>query len=259
MILKIMVLCLALANVVFFLWVHGVAQAPDPAGTAPVATLRLISEVPATARTAAGASSAAAGASIGAAGASIAATGVPNAATGAAAAAVGTSGEGGAAPAGSNRCTSVGPFRDVEEAARAAGTLRTGGYDPRQRVVEGEVWAGLWVYVAAPPNPSSTAQLLAKLKAAGIDEAMEMPGPGDRSVISLGLFSEPKAAQGRVAQARTQGLEPVLADRKRPANVYWIDVDLKPTDGPLNPANLPGEAGRISRLETKACPTAPPS
>jgi hypothetical protein len=152
----------------------------------------------------------------------------------------------------------VGPFRDVAEAARAAGALRADGYDPRQRVVDGEIWAGVWVYLALPANPASSAALQAKLKAAGIDDALEMPGPGDGSVISLGLFSESKRAQARVAQAHALGLEPAITDRKRTGNVYWIDIDLKPTDSPPNPANLKGEAGRISRLEAKACPTAPP-
>ena len=63
-----------------------------------------------------------------------------------------------------------------------------------------------------------------------------------------------------MAQAHGLGLDPGLADRKRTGNVYWIDVDLKPTDGMLNPQDLPqdlqGEAGHISRLEIKACPAA---
>ncbi len=40
--------------------------------------------------------------------------------------------------------------------------------------------------------------MLVKLKGAGIDEAMEMPGPTDGSVISLGLFSDQK--RGTVAE-----------------------------------------------------------
>ena len=39
-------------------------------------------------------------------------------------------------------CTSVGPFRELSQAAAAAGTLRGAGYDPQQRVVEGDVWIG---------------------------------------------------------------------------------------------------------------------
>jgi hypothetical protein len=75
-------------------------------------------------------------------------------------------------------------------------------------------------------------------------------------VISLGLYSEQKRAQARGAQAQALGLHPGLADRKRTGNVYWIDIDLKPTDGLLNPADLQGEAGRISRLEVNPCPAA---
>jgi hypothetical protein len=152
------------------------------------------------------------------------------------------------------RCISVGPFRDVSEAARAASTLRSGGYDPRQRVAEGEVWAGTWVYLPLPASKAAADQIFDKLKAGGIDDALEMPGPNDNSVISLGLFSEAKRAQARVAQAQALHINPAIADRKRSGNVYWIDIDLKPTDSLLNPADLQGESGRIVRLEVKGCP-----
>ncbi len=153
------------------------------------------------------------------------------------------------------RCISVGPFRDVSEAAHAATTLRAGHYDPRQRVAEGEVWAGVWVYLPLPGSRGAGDQILSKLKAGGIDDALEMPGPNDGSVISLGLFSESKRAQARVAQAQASGIQSGIADRKRTGNVYWLDIDLKPTDGLLNPADLQGEAGRIVRLEVKGCPS----
>ena len=97
-------------------------------------------------------------------------------------------------------------------------------------------------------------QLLTKLKKGGIEDALEMPGPNDASVVSLGLFSEPKRAQARVVQAQRLGLKPQVADRKRVGNVFWVDIDLKTTDGLLNPSDLQGEAGRITRLEVKACP-----
>jgi hypothetical protein len=96
--------------------------------------------------------------------------------------------------------------------------------------------------------------VLAKLKAGGIEDALEMPGPNDGSVISLGLFSEQKRAQARVAQAQSLGFNPGIADRKRTGNVYWVDIDLKPTDSVLKPSDLQGEAGRIVRLEVKGCP-----
>jgi hypothetical protein len=246
--LKSLVVCLVLANVGYFLWARGIATTGDaPAPAAPMPTLRLRSE-------SAGTECAAAGST---ATTSTAATaGGANAGTSDGASSPETGG--GAKPGlltNVKRCISVGPFRDVSEAAHAATTLRTAGYDPRQRVAEGDVWAGVWVYLPLPPARSNADQLLTKLKAGGIDDALEMPGPNEGSVISLGLYSEPKRAQARVAQAQALGFNPGIADRKRTGNVYWIDIDLKPTESLLNPADLQGESGHIVRLEVKGCPS----
>ena len=185
----------------------------------------------------------------------------PGVATPAAVAAPGVATPAAAAPApssvdaGGARCQSLGPFREVSEATRVASTLRSSGYDPRQRVADGEVWAGVWVYLPLPSAPATAAQILDKLKAGGIDDALEMPGPNDTSVISLGLFSEQKRAQARVAQAQALALNPAVADRKRNGNVYWIDIHLKPNDV-LNPADLQADSSHIMRLELKDCPAA---
>jgi hypothetical protein len=234
--------CLVLANVCYFLWEHGIAKTPETvvAPSTP-GTLKLASESPETARVDSGNNAAA----------------VPPAAGNGVAASDGAR-DGGNTGLLTNvkRCISVGPFRDVSEAAHAASTLRGGGYDPRQRVADGEVWAGVWVYLPLPATRAVAEGTLAKLKAGGIDDALEMPGPNEGSVISLGLYSEPKRAQARVAQAQALGFNPGIADRKRTGNVYWIDIDLKSTDSLLNPSDLQGESGRIVRLEVKGCPSA---
>jgi hypothetical protein len=248
--LKSIVVCLVLANVGYFLWTRGIATAPEaPAQAKPPATLKLASESPEVARSAAVDAIASDGAAtVGSIAAGSGGTEAPRADAGV--------GSGVGLLTNVKRCISVGPFRDVSEAARAATTLRGGGYDPRQRVADGDVWAGVWVYVQLPTSRASSEQILAKLKAGGIDDALEMPGPNEGSVISLGLYSEPKRAQARVAQVQALGFNPGLTDRKRIGNVYWIDIDLKPTDSLLNPADLQGETGRIVRLEVKGCPAA---
>jgi hypothetical protein len=263
---------LVLANVGYFLWAHGAGAPQTPVQATPTATLKLASE---SARgPTAGAGSAAVGnappGGAEAGSAPVGGAGLDGAAAGSTAAGGPAAGSGGpgteAAGSGDGatpglltnvqRCISVGPFRDVSEAAHAATTLRGGGYDPRQRVADGDVWAGVWVYLPLPSSRAADDQLLAKLKAGGIDDALEMPGPSDGSVISLGLYSEPKRAQARVAQLQALGFNPAIADRKRTGSVYWIDIDLKPTDSLLNPADLQGESGRIVRLEVKGCPPA---
>ena len=223
--LKSMVVCLVLANIGYFLWARGIAKSAEPAQGAPAVTLKLASEN---------------------------AAAIPDSSAGMDTAHT-DGGEG--LLTNVKRCISVGPFRDVSEAAHAATTLRGGGYDPRQRVADGEVWAGVWVYLPLPASHAAGEQIHAKLKAGGIDDALEMPGPNEGSVISLGLYGEAKRAQARVSQAQALGFNPGIADRKRTGNVYWIDIDLKPTDSLLNPADLQGEAGRIVRLEVKGCPS----
>jgi len=219
--LKSIVVCLVLANVGYFLWARGIAKTEAPAPVVPAASLKLASESAEAVHPA-----------------GTKAIGAP---------AVGSDKEAPHADEAAGlltnvkRCISVGPFRDVSETARAATTLRDAGYDPRQRVADGDVWAGVWVYLPLPPSRPSAEQMLAKLKSGGIDDALEMPGPNDGSVISLGLYSEPKRAQARVAQAQGLGFNPAIIDRKRTGNVYWIDIDLKPTDSLLNPADLQGE------------------
>jgi hypothetical protein len=243
--LKSIVVCLVLANVGYYLWARGIAKTPEaPALGLPAATLKLASESSETSRAPSpDAGNAAAAGITGSSGG----TDSPRADTG--------DGAGPGLLTNVKRCISVGPFRDVSEAAHAATTLRGGGYDPRQRVADGEVWAGVWVYLPLPPSRAAGDQTLAKLKAGGVDDALEMPGPNDGSVISLGLYSEPKRAQARVAQVQALGFNPGIADRKRSGNVYWIDIDLKPTDSLLNPADLQSEGGRIVRLQVKGCPS----
>jgi hypothetical protein len=234
--LKALVVCLALANAGYFLWSRGAGKPLEAPKAAVAPSLKLASES-ADPHLRSSSAEASAAENSGAEPAR----------------------DSGAADLLTNvkRCISVGPFRDVAEAAHAAATLRGGGYDPRQRMADGEVWAGVWVYLPVSAARGADDQMLAKLKAAGITDAMEMPGPNDASVISLGLFSDQKRAQARVAQAQVLGLNPGIADRKRTGSVYWIDIDLKPTDSLLNPADLQGEAGRIVRLEVKGCPGAP--
>lgn len=240
--LKATVLALLLANAGYFLWARDLAETDSMtvAGGAPtLPTIKLASEMPQP-----GAARSADGSSVT----------TPGTAAGSTGADVSADDQSAQLLTNVKRCVSIGAFRDVSEAARAATTLRASGYSPRQRVAEGEVWAGVWVYLPRPDDILAVEQLLTKLKNGGIDDALEMPGPNDGSVVSLGLFSEPKRAQARVVQAQRLGLKPQVADRKRVGNVFWIDIDLKTTDGLLNPSDLQGEAGRITRLEVKACP-----
>ena len=152
------------------------------------------------------------------------------------------------------RCISLGPFRDLAEASQASSTMRGSGYAPRTRLAEGDVWAGLWVYLADLPSRAEAQRAMSVLKQRGIADAYIMPAADQTNVISLGIFSEAQRAQRRAEEVRSLGFTPSVADRTRKDTVYWIDIDLKPTDAMLNPSDIQSESGRIVRLQVQACP-----
>jgi hypothetical protein len=157
--------------------------------------------------------------------------------------------------AGVQRCLSIGPFRDLAEATQGSASLRAAGHDPRTRVAEGDVWAGLWVHLAGLSSRSEAQRAVTMLKQNGIRDAYIMPSAGRGADISLGIFSEPARAQRRAEEVRAIGFTPTIAESTRKGTVYWIDVDLGPTDGFIDPAAIPGEEGKITRLKVVACPT----
>ena len=242
--LKGVFLALALANIVVLAWTlwHGPA---DPRPSAPVAnvvpTLQLASEkhVPAPVR----------------ADSSEASSETPvTAAARSDSPAEPATEDSAALLTGVARCISLGPFRDLAEASQASSTMRSSGYTPRTRLAEGDVWAGLWVYLADLPSRAEAQRAMSVLKQRGIADAYIMPASDRTADISLGIFSEPARAQRRAEEVRALGFTPTIADRTRTGTVYWVDVDLKPTDGFIDPSTIPSEAGKISRLQVEACP-----
>ena len=248
-VVKGIVVCLALANIGYFLWARGVGRADEVADASPAAVLRLASEVAQAAR------GGAPGAEHGAAQGRDAGVTPGDGARADSARADGTRADGargdGAVTDTASRCVSVGPFRDAGEVSHALGALRGRGYAPRQRAVASDVPAGVWIYLPIPTGGTG-AQLLADLKAAGVKDALEMPGPQRVPVISLGLYDEAGRGQLRVAQLQKLGFTASVAERRHPGNSLWADVDLKPGENTLTTTDLQ-QAGRISRLEVRDC------
>jgi cell division septation protein DedD len=149
------------------------------------------------------------------------------------------------------RCTSVGPFRELSQAATAAATLRNAGYEPLQRVGEGDVWIGYWVYIPAIATEQEANEILAKVRAEGIADSYVIPNSDSGNLVSLGVFSEISGVGRRRDQVRALGFEPQVVDRTRRATVYWIDVTL--AEGQVLDFDALQPPGRIIRLEQRAC------
>jgi hypothetical protein len=157
-----------------------------------------------------------------------------------------------AAPDSSGRrCVSVGPLRELSEAATASARLRAAGYEPTQRVVEGDIWIGYWVHLEGLPSRADANQALQALHDGGVAEAYLIPGEQDGDIISLGVFNEISRAGRLRDQVRELGFDPAVVDRTRRGTVYWIDVRLAPAQE-LDFETLQ-TPGRITRLEQRPC------
>lgn len=155
-----------------------------------------------------------------------------------------------AAPAG-GQCTTIGPFRELSQAATAAATLRNAGFEPEQRVADGDIWIGYWVYIQALPTLDAANEVLAKVRAAGITDSYVIPNSDSGNLVSLGVFSEISGVSRRRDEVRALGFEPQVVDRTRRATVYWVDVTLR-ADQSIDFESLQ-PPGRIMRLEQKRC------
>ena len=237
-------LVLVLANLAFAAWTAWIA--PSERGGRPadegLPTLTLVSEVPADWRSSAADAAASADPdAVAAAGEELAAADEP--------------------PSGGTeaRCTSVGPYRELAQAAAAAATLRNAGFEPLQRVVEGEIWSGYWVYIPAIPTEQAANEALAKVREgvreARIPDAYVIRNSDSGNLVSLGVFSEISGVSRLRDEVRALGFEPQVVDRTSRATVYWIDIALEP-EQTLDFESLQ-PPGRIIRLEQRACETAP--
>ncbi|HEY0939920.1 MAG TPA: SPOR domain-containing protein [Steroidobacter sp.] len=159
-----------------------------------------------------------------------------------------------AARADTLSCTSVGPFADLGQASQAQATLRSMGFQPRQRVEQGELWAGYWVSVRDFPSRDAAEAALKRINDNGITDVYLMPGSDPANVLSLGVFSDYQRAQRRAEEVRAIGLTPQISDRKRAGSVFWIDVDLKEPGQTIDTSLFQVGQSRILRLELRGCP-----
>lgn len=153
------------------------------------------------------------------------------------------------------RCISLGPFRDLPEAASVGSSLKRVGLAPNQRVSEGDIWIGYWVHIDDLSSRAEAEKTLRSLREGGVSDSYIVSEDGGHG-ISLGVFSEIKRAGNRREQVKSLGFDPVVTDRSRRGTVYWVDVKLNNAEQ-LDLASL--QQGRILRLEERECePVAEP-
>jgi SPOR domain len=154
------------------------------------------------------------------------------------------------------RCISIGPFDDQNSAMSGASKLREKGLTPRQRVEKGEISKGFWVYIGGLKTDDDVSKVLRTLEQSHVEDAHVMPDAGNAHQVSVGLFSERDRADRRAESVQKLGLQPEVAERKLPATVFWMDVDLPPgTAAPSSQDVIAG--GDTSHIEVTPCPGQP--
>lgn len=151
-------------------------------------------------------------------------------------------------------CTTIGPFPDLSQASQAQAALRGAGFEPRQRLEEGELWVGYWISIPGLSTRDEAEQALRKLTDDGITDVYLMPGSESAQVLSLGVFSDYQRAQRRATEVQALGLTPRIEDRTRAGTVYWLDVDLQEPGQQIDTAILQPDRSKILRLELRGCP-----
>jgi hypothetical protein len=152
------------------------------------------------------------------------------------------------------RCTSIGPFNDIADAARAAGLLTQRGFKLEQRAEEGETIEGYWVFVGGMTSDEEVNDVVARLEKNGFTDAHVMKNFSTNRRISVGMFSTRERADKRAAAVKAMGLAPEVGERKFPGTIYWVDVALASPDQ-KPPEYLFADIGH-SRVQMQPCPAA---
>lgn len=160
-------------------------------------------------------------------------------------------------PAAPTRCVSVGPFNDLDIAAKAAGALQARGFMPQQRAAEGATWDGYWVYIGGVADATTADRIFKTLDRSGIRDARLMPEANDGRRISVGLFSERARAERRAKAIQQLGFRAEVEERSQPGTVYWVDLTLEPSDGAVPVQDLLAADSDNSRLSVQSCPPHP--
>lgn len=153
-------------------------------------------------------------------------------------------------------CTTIGPFADLPQAAQAQAALTAAGFEPRQRVEQGELWVGYWVSVQDFATREAADEALRTLTARAITDVYVMPTSETQpsNALSLGVFSDYQRAKRRADEISGLGWQPRIDDRKRAGSIYWIDVDLSEPGQGIDSSIFQTDPSKITRLEMRACP-----
>ena len=117
-------------------------------------------------------------------------------------------------------CQTLGPFLKKHDVTAVFARLSRSGYVVDVRDGDVREPNGYWVYLPAM-EASEARRIVADLDAHGMTDYYI----GKQNYVSLGIFSGKDKAERRLREVKRLGYEPILDQRFRTRDVYWLDVD----------------------------------
>jgi len=128
-------------------------------------------------------------------------------------------------------CVTVGPFKTATDAEAAMADFDAEGMGTAMRQTEGQLFVGHWVQIRNIPDRDAGNAMLAKLRDGGLGDAYLVATDDDGLKISLGLFGEKSRAERVELQAKSMDLPADITPRMRDATIFYVDVGLPPGKG----------------------------
>ncbi len=150
-------------------------------------------------------------------------------------------------------CVSIGPFKTNPEADAAMAEYRDEGMLASVRTTEGELFVGHWVQIRNIPDREAGNAILEQLRAGGLGDAYLVPTDEEGLKISLGLFGEMARAERVELQAKSLDLPADITRRMREATVFFVDIGLPPGKGASEMIEKHGEENVLFR-DLATCP-----
>jgi hypothetical protein len=153
--------------------------------------------------------------------------------------------------ASSSSCVEWGSFTltDAPRAEKALEPLALGDRLAQRRTEETASW---WVFIPPQPNRQTALRKAAELKALGVDDYFVVADESEfRWAVSLGVFRNEDAAQGRLASLRERGVRSAqLGSREAHVPKVWLQV--KGVDAALE-TRLKELARQVEGSELRTC------
>ncbi len=152
-------------------------------------------------------------------------------------------------------CVTLGPFRENVDADTAQTRYSGEGMRAEIRPTVGQIFVGHWVQIRNIPDRDAGNAMLEKLKEGGLGDAYLWTSDEEGLKISLGLFGDIAGAERIELQATSLGMNAEIVPRINEGTVYFVDIALPPGRGASAIIEQYGE-DKVSLRDAATCPRA---